>query len=599
MSTEPFSGNAGGRPPTGQQGISVLINHCAGADVAPLTIDRPVVVGRGEPSDLRIPDPKLSREHARFTLMDGRIIVEDLGSTNGTWIAQERIERAEIEFGTEVIMGTAIARVVALGVAGAPILVGEESFRQKLHEEAEFPQHLRRSFAILAVRSGVREGQHAQIGTWASHLEGKLPHTSRVNVSTPGTALVLLPETDSAAALRVAHNLALDRRDEGAQYLVGVSVYPQSASTPEALIQLAREAVGRASVQDPVISAPTAVWAESTVASGPATIIKNAEMRELYSRAAQVAHSRISVLIRGDTGTGKEVLAQFIHDRGPRSGRRMVRVNCGAISLSLVESTLFGHEKGSFSGAVKQQKGFFEDANKGTIFLDEIGELPLDAQKALLRVLENKSFSRVGSTHEIAVDVRVIAATNRNLEAMVKEGRFREDLYFRLNKLEFEIPPLCKRRDEIIPFAQHFIREVCKAEGRSLLGLPKETVKLLEAYSWPGNVRELYGVIEEAVVLARGELIQPENLRPRVRRALSEASTALNGPQPAQPAAATTAGVPAGGMKARRRQVEEQSVKEALQKANWKQAEAAKELEISLSTLKRRMKRFGLKPPKK
>ena len=228
----------------------------------------------------------------------------------------------------------------------------------------------------------------------------------------------------------------------------------------------------------------------------------------LLRQVEQVAPTGSTVLIRGDTGTGKELLARAIHHRSPRKTRPLVKVNCGAIPATLVESELFGHEKGSFTGALQRRIGRFELADGGTIFLDEIGELPLDAQVKLLRVLQEREVERIGSGHSIKVDVRVIVATNRDLHAAVKAGKFRADLLYRLNVFPIEVPPLSARTSDIPLLVTRFVAKFSRKLGKQIDGVSHATMERLMTYSWPGNIRELENVIERATILAKGSMLQ-------------------------------------------------------------------------------------------
>jgi transcriptional regulator with PAS, ATPase and Fis domain len=225
------------------------------------------------------------------------------------------------------------------------------------------------------------------------------------------------------------------------------------------------------------------------------------ELNDLIDILMQVAKSDISVLIYGESGVGKEVFARAIHSYSSRADKQLVTVNCGAIPEGILESELFGHKKGSFTGAVESRKGYFEIADGGTLFLDEIAELPLTTQVKLLRVIENKEFMRVGAETVTNVDVRIIAATNKNLEREVEKGRFREDLYFRLKAVTLSIPPLRKRRSDILELANYFINSYSAANKRKAPFLTEDAVKVLENYSWPGNIRELKNTIETAIAL--------------------------------------------------------------------------------------------------
>ncbi len=231
----------------------------------------------------------------------------------------------------------------------------------------------------------------------------------------------------------------------------------------------------------------------------------SAALQRVLAQVAKVASTDSTVLILGETGTGKELVARAIHKRSRRSTRAFIRVNCAAIPPSLIASELFGHEKGAFTGALQRRLGRFEAAHGGTIFLDEIGDLPAETQVALLRVLQEREIERVGSSHPIAVDVRVLAATNRDLEAAVERGEFRQDLYYRLNVFPIRIPPLRERADDIPVLVAYLVERYAKKAGKSIRDIRKQTVALFQAYGWPGNVRELQNVIERAVVLCDGE----------------------------------------------------------------------------------------------
>jgi len=231
----------------------------------------------------------------------------------------------------------------------------------------------------------------------------------------------------------------------------------------------------------------------------------SAALRGVLAQVTKVAPTDSTVLILGETGTGKELIARAIHKRSSRSTRAFIRVNCAAIPASLIASELFGHEKGAFTGAVQRRLGRFEAADGGTIFLDEIGDLPAELQIALLRVLQEREIERVGSSHSIAVDVRVLAATNRHLEGAVEHGTFRQDLYYRLNVFPIQVPPLRERVDDIPMLVEYLIERYAKKAGKSIRTIKKHTLELFQAYDWPGNVRELQNVIERAVVLCDGE----------------------------------------------------------------------------------------------
>ncbi len=313
-------------------------------------------------------------------------------------------------------------------------------------------------------------------------------------------------------------------------------------------------------------------------------------IEKVLSLVQTVAPTPATALILGETGTGKELIARALHNQSPRRGRPLVKVNCSAISAGLVESELFGHVRGAFTGAVSSRTGRFEVADGGTIFLDEIGELPLDTQVKLLRVLQEREIEPVGSSRPKKVDVRVIAATNRDLEREVAAGRFRADLYFRLNVVPIVVPPLRERDGDVALLAQFFADRFARELGKSVEGISRESLERLEAYDWPGNVRELSNLIERAVVLARSPVleIEAEALRPpsgRARPAVAET--------PPEPAPSSGG---AGSLEA----VQREHIRLALERAGWSiegERGAAAQLAMNPSTLRSRMKKLGIRRP--
>ena len=310
---------------------------------------------------------------------------------------------------------------------------------------------------------------------------------------------------------------------------------------------------------------------------------------DLLQQVERVAPTDSTVLIAGETGTGKELVARALHMRGPRSERPLVKVNCGAISAGLVESELFGHVKGAFTGALQRRVGRFELADGGTLFLDEVGELPLDTQVKLLRVLQEQEFEPVGSSETRRVDVRVVAATNRNLEDAVKEGRFRADLFYRLNVIPLRVPPLRDRREDIPQLAAFFLDRCARKAGRTITGIAPSTLQRLVQYHWPGNVRELQNVIERGVVLSIGPVLQ-----------LDEGVFALP-PRPAPAAAVATSveAVPAASSSppTSMQDVERHHVLAVLERCGWViegPEGAAKLLNLNPSTLRSRLRKLGI-----
>jgi formate hydrogenlyase transcriptional activator len=302
----------------------------------------------------------------------------------------------------------------------------------------------------------------------------------------------------------------------------------------------------------------------------------SAPLKAMLREVRQVAPTDATVLLTGETGTGKELVARAIHAMSPRKERTLVKVNCGAIPAGLVESELFGHEKGAFTGALQRRIGRFELADRGTIFLDEVGELPPDAQVKLLRVLQEQEFERVGGGRPIRVDVRVIAATNRDLAVEVTEGRFRADLFYRLNVFPVRVPPLRERRGDVPLLVRHLLAQLQRRLAKPLRGVTPESMARLERYPWPGNVRELQNVLERAAVLARGPV--------------------LNVPDPLRSPAASSASA-AGGALATLEEAERAHIREALQRAGGVihgPRGAAALLDVKPTTLRSRMERLGI-----
>lgn len=240
-------------------------------------------------------------------------------------------------------------------------------------------------------------------------------------------------------------------------------------------------------------------------------------MQRVFKLIQQVARSRATVLIHGETGTGKELIAAAVHRHSPRASGPFIRLNCASLAESLLESELFGHERGAFTGAHARRLGRFEQARDGTLFLDEVSEIPLATQVKLLRFLQEREFERVGGNDTLSVDVRIVAATNRNLQSMVEDGRFREDLYYRLNVVQIDVPPLRSRRSDIPLLAEYFLRKHAKENGLQVNRLADDTIQALLRYTWPGNVRELENAVERAVVLTEGDVVTTEHLPPLAR----------------------------------------------------------------------------------
>ncbi|SNZ06837.1 two-component system, NtrC family, response regulator AtoC [Persephonella hydrogeniphila] len=299
-------------------------------------------------------------------------------------------------------------------------------------------------------------------------------------------------------------------------------------------------------------------------------------MRELFKEIDIVSKSESTVLIEGESGTGKELVAKAIHKLSKRKDKPFVAVNCSAIPVELFENELFGHEKGAYTGAVGQGKGKIELAGEGTLFLDEIGELDLVLQAKLLRVLQEKEFYRLGGSKTVPVKCRIIAATNRDLEKMVSEGKFREDLFYRINVVHLKVPPLRARKEDIPLLAKHFLKKYSEINGKNILDIDREAVEILMNYEWKGNVRELENAIERAVVMCQQDIILPEHLPPRItgadkRKDEYDFSGEIN-----------------------LLELEKKVILKVLEETGWNQTKTAEKLGISRKQLRTKMKNFGL-----
>ncbi len=312
-------------------------------------------------------------------------------------------------------------------------------------------------------------------------------------------------------------------------------------------------------------------------------------MAKLKEQIKLVAPTNASVLITGENGTGKELVARSIHFSSLRREEPFVEVNCAAIPEELIESELFGHEKGAFTGAVAQKKGKFDLADGGTIFLDEIGDMSLKTQAKVLRILQERKFERVGGTKTVEVDVRVIAATNKNLEGEIKNGNFREDLFFRLNVVPFTVPPLRDRKEDIPLLMEHFLRMYHLREGREEKRFSPESVELMKNYDWPGNVRELKNIIERMIIMTPGEIISVEDLPQYMAN--------MDAGREAVPPKLENI-MEYGTLREAREEFEKEFILQKLEENNWNISKTAEMIELERSNLYRKMKSYGIDPKK-
>lgn len=504
----------------GSASTVVLLYQRNGVDILPLSAGKPFVIGREPPADIAIADRFLSREHARFELVANDVWVTDLNSTNGTRVNGQKIDRRVVRPGDEVSLGS-ITIVVQRRKLGEVFDEGPEShdhFIVELEKELVRAKTFSRKVAVIMLQQIDRD---AGVGIikWCSRARSVLRPVDTIALFGPDTVEILLPEAGYDETLRIAQTLIGLQGAGDIALHAGFAVFPDTAISGEALIETARHAMQTASSVEPIRAASVS----RAMSSDPTITQRNAishslgaMMREIYHTVDKLAHTRVPVLLCGETGVGKEVIARTIHERGSRRSAPLLCINCGAIPSQLVESVLFGHERGAFTGADRQNKGLFEQAHSGTVLLDEVGELPLAAQAALLRVLETRRLTRVGSHKEIDIDVRVLSATHRNLDEMSDAGTFRRDLLYRLNAVTLLIPPLRDRREEIPSLIERFIKEANVANGCQIKGIDPSALTLLERYHWPGNIRELRNVVERAVIIAQEDQLKPHHFPQRI-----------------------------------------------------------------------------------
>jgi len=562
----------------GAERISLLLYHREGAKIVPLFRDRPQIVGRAWPADVVVADPSLSRQHARFIWQAEGVFVEDLGSTNGTQLGGERVERARVAPGVAVVLGSVTASIHRTEPRGGGLsgIEHHDRFVEMLADELVRARRFGRPVAVGMIRAVGRDEAH--VSRFLTRLRAELRDVDRLSVHGPHAALVFLPEVDASSAASQLDALISSRLGEPS-LRAGLALFPDAGVGAEELIDAARESCRRASEASPLVRAQ----ALAPITSAP--IVESASMRELYRLVDRVAGSELPVLVVGETGSGKELVARAIHDKSPRASRPLRAVNCGALPQNLIESELFGHERGAFTGADAEHPGLFEQAHGGTLLLDEVGELSPSAQAALLRVLETRRVKRVGGVEERPVDVRVVAATHRDLHQDVARGAFRQDLLYRLDGMTLSVPPLRERVEEILPLAMRFLADAQRNAKSSVREIDADAQLRLRRHDWPGNVRELRNVIERANVLAQGATLTVADLPARLRGESSPPNAPIRPPDEEAGAA----------FKERVQRYEIDLIVDALRRAGGNQTAAAKLLDMPLRTLVHKIKSYGIK----
>ena len=559
-----------------------LVIHVEGEEASSSVIDVPeggeVTIGRSRGATVVVDHEKVSRIHARFRRYGDRLDVEDLESRNGTRVNNDKIEGLRaLSPGDEISIGPA---TIFVGIASPTVrrtrVADAEIFEARLEAELDHAHRYRHRVALASLQFS---GDSAVVEAMARSIR-IMDLAGDFGGDQFALLLPRLAHDEAEAAIR---RLIDEARLVRADIRAGVAIAPDDGRTADELLERSRAALRQARTPGALVMAAKA--APPQARSDADRVVAAPAMRRIYGLVDRIADSSLSVLILGETGVGKEVVAEAIHTRSSRRAGPIVKINCASLPENLLESELFGHERGAFTGADRRKIGFFEAAAGGSIFLDEIGEMAPALQAKMLRVLERKVITRVGGTDEIPVDVRIIAATHRDAEAEVRAGRFREDLYFRLAGFTLAVPPLRDRVEEIVPLAQHFARRVAEELGQPAPQLSEDAQLALRSHDWPGNVRELRNALERAVVVQTSGTITAEDLPDRVCDAGRRARPQL----------------PDGSIRDHLRDqladLERAAIVEALENFGGNQTRTAQRLGISRRALIYKMERLGLKPP--
>ncbi len=581
--TQPPRSSTGAAPP-----VSIVVYHQQGAEIIPLVPGACIQVGRAPEASISIPEPTLSRQHVQIELIGNEVWIEDLDSSNGTCINGVKVKRGRLRPGDNVTLGTMVTlsiHVIASYVKG---LEHHSLFMTALEEEVKRVKIFGHQLALLMVRP-TRESNQQQFSKWCPQVRQILRPVDRVALHSPGLVEILLPESNRETAVRQAERII----QVGHALRCGVVLFPGAAESAESLLATCLEMLERATAPDPVVVAHGERPEKQAYIEG-VLLPRGEAMKPVYETMERVAPADLPILLIGETGTGKEIIAREIHQASPRRKHALCSINCGAIQRELIQSTLFGHERGSFTGANQQQKGIFDEAHKSTLLLDEIGELSLESQVALLRVLETGRVTRLGSSKEIPVDVRIISATHRNLETMCEAGSFRWDLYYRLNTITIKIPPLRQRQDEIRVLAEHFNAIASRLSHIQSKEIDREALQILLRYQWPGNIRELRNTMERAMLVATGNLITVSDLPPRIREAVIGTHGRGKNEQFITPIHGSPQ-VEASIFKNKVRSQEIKLIRQALERARWNKTKGAQLLQMPLRTLMHKIRVYGIK----
>ncbi|MFP4056328.1 MAG: sigma 54-interacting transcriptional regulator [Candidatus Brocadiia bacterium] len=591
-------------------------------------------VGRGPGAEVRLADESVSRRHAMLTVGEEETTVLDLDSHNGTRVNGQLVTSAPVGPGDRLGFGDTVLEVQRLDAHAAPTvsvhIVEQEdrapaatprrthlpsdarrlailydvgnAINSALRPEELFQRILTTLFEVAPAERGALVLWDEEAGRWhtaAVHQRGSGAGGEDITLSRSIIDQALrcdepLVSADAATDARFGPSESIEATAVRAMVCCSLRVrdqrlgvlYVDTPRAPDAFsdedVQLVGAIANQAAIAIANARLHDALRQENlqlrrTLGSRHCIVGHSPAIRELVDLVRRVSQTDATVLVRGESGSGKEVVARTLHALSPRRARPFVCVNCAAMPEALLESELFGHEKGAFTGAVERRVGRFEQANGGTIFLDEIGEMPPSTQAKILRVLQEREFQRVGGTRPLRVDVRLVASTNRDLEAALETGAFRQDLYYRLKVIEVHLPPLRERLEDIPLLCEHFLAEIARDMGRQPPEVDEATIEALQAYPWPGNVRELRNVLERAMVLGVGPRLLPRHLAREVRRGLVSPEE--------MPEDLSLA------------DCERRHVARVLQLTGWNKSRAAALLRISRPRLDRKIRDYDLQPP--
>ncbi|HKU43184.1 MAG TPA: sigma 54-interacting transcriptional regulator, partial [Polyangiales bacterium] len=562
-----------------------------------------VRIGRARENDVQIIDASVSRVHAILRVGDS-LTIEDVGSANGTRVRGSIIDPnipVPVVLGEVMDLGSAMIMVQQRPIATREWRIWAHGyFEGRIEDECARATRSGSAFGLVRIRVPGDGDLVQQV------LANTLRADDVVGLYGPGDYEVLLVERSEADVTWIVNALEKAFDDVGIEARIGVAKFPVDGRSADVL-EARAGSQARGAPPEPQQIGPL--------------VVRSPVMRKLYELLERVAPGEITVLILGDTGVGKEVMAEQVHRRSPRRDKPFLRLNCAALSESLLESELFGHERGAFTGAHQMKAGLLETAQGGTVFLDEIGELPMPVQVKLLRVLEERQVWRVGGIKPRPIDVRFVAATNRDLETAVGEHKFRQDLYFRLAGVTLHIPPLRERTEEIEPLAREFARQLSRNPRAQTLS--PEVISLMTGYSWPGNIRELRNAIERAVLLAGDGPVLPEHFpvekmtatvstpisdvpMPRATALRSDRDAVGQGsqhdtlpPDPEHESEPTDAVSLGERLRKQVQEVERQHIIDALTRCGGNQTRAARELGISRRTLISRLEAYNIPRPLK